>query len=77
MSSQPPAIDVASALIDAADTTCLSERDFTAPIDDRYLEDYQAGAVYEYGWITITEQQIIAFASAFDPQLMHTDPTAS
>lgn len=77
MSLQQPATDVASALIDAAGTTCLSERDFAAPIDDRYFEDYQAGAVYEYGWIAVTEPQIIAFANAFDPQLMHTDPTAS
>lgn len=52
----------------------LSEADFTAPVDDRYLEDYAPGAVYEYGYATVTEAEIREFAERFDPQRIHTDP---
>jgi acyl dehydratase len=55
-------------------TKTLSEHDFAAPIDDRYFEDYVAGAVYEYGYVTVTEAEILDFAMAFDPQPIHTDP---
>jgi acyl dehydratase len=48
-------------------------RDFAAPLDDRYFEDYPAGAVYEYGYLTVTEEDIVAFAEQFDPQPIHTD----
>ena len=54
-------------------TRSLGERDFAAPIDDRYFEDYVPGAVYEYGYATVTEAEILAFAGAFDPQPIHTD----
>jgi acyl dehydratase len=43
----------------------------------RYFEDFQVGAVYEFGSITVTEPEIIAFARQFDPQVMHTDPVAA
>jgi acyl dehydratase len=55
-------------------TRTLSDDDFAAPIDDRYLEDYVAGAVHEYGYATVTQAQILEFARAFDPQPIHTDP---
>jgi acyl dehydratase len=55
-------------------TRTLSEHDFAAPIDDRYLEDYTPGAVYEYGYITVNEAEILEFARAFDPQPIHVDP---
>ena len=64
-------------MADAAEpvtTRTLSENDFAAPIEDRYFEDYHSGAVYEYGWASVTEPEILAFARRFDPQLMHTDP---
>jgi acyl dehydratase len=48
--------------------------DFAAPIDDRYFEDYKEGGVYEYGHLTVTEAEILAFARAFDPQPIHVDP---
>jgi len=35
------------------------------------------GSVYEFGSITVTEPEIIAFARQFDPQVMHTDPVAA
>jgi acyl dehydratase len=54
-------------------TRTLGDDDFAAPIDDRYLEDYTPGAVYEYGYITVSEADILDFARAFDPQPIHTD----
>ena len=61
----------------AGSTRTLGDSDFTVPIDDRYLEDYTPGAVYEYGSITVTEAEILDFARAFDPQPIHTDPAAA
>jgi acyl dehydratase len=55
-------------------TRTLSDDDFAAPIGDRYFEDYVAGAVYEYGYVTVTEAEILDFARTFDPQPIHTDP---
>jgi acyl dehydratase len=52
----------------------LSSDDFRVPIDDRYFEDYRPAAVYEYGYLTITEAEILEFARRFDPQPIHTDP---
>src|SRR6185312_7912657 len=43
----------------------------------RYFEDFPVGAVFEFGSITVTEPEIIAFARQFDPQTMHTDPVAA
>jgi acyl dehydratase len=55
-------------------TRTLGEADFAAPIDDRYFEDYQAGAIYEYGYATVAEEEVVAFARRFDPQPFHADP---
>jgi acyl dehydratase len=57
-----------------ADSTKVLTDDFPAPVDDRYFEDYVPGAVYEYGYITVSEAEIVEFARAFDPQPIHTDP---
>jgi len=54
-------------------TRTLSPTDFAVPIDDRYFEDYATGAIYEYGYLTVTEQDIVGFAEQFDPQPIHTD----
>jgi acyl dehydratase len=43
-------------------------------IKPRYFEDFPVGAVFEFGAVTVTEPDIIAFARQFDPQTMHTDP---
>ena len=56
-------------------TRCLSENDFSAPIDDRYFEDYCVGSVYEYGYLTASQHEIVTFAEQFDPQRIHTDPS--
>ena len=47
---------------------------FSAPVSDRYLEDYKVGARFEFGPIDVEEAEIIAFSERFDPQTMHTDP---
>ena len=54
-------------------TRTLSDSDFATGIDDRYFEDYVAGAAYEYGYASVTEADIIAFAERFDPQPIHVD----
>ena len=54
-------------------TRALGGADFPAPIGDRYFEDYQPGAVYEYGYASVTGEEIIAFATRFDPQPIHVD----
>jgi len=43
----------------------------------RYFEDFRVGEVFEFGSITVTEGDIIAFARQFDPQTMHTDPVVA
>jgi acyl dehydratase len=57
-----------------AGMTTLSEDDFAAPIDDRWFSDYRTGAVYEYGYATLTEDELLEFARRFDPQPIHIDP---
>ncbi|SDT11016.1 MaoC family dehydratase [Bradyrhizobium canariense] len=47
---------------------------FTVSIDDRYFEDYEVGAVFEFGPIEVSEAEIVSFAKRFDPQTMHIDP---
>lgn len=47
---------------------------FSTPPADRRFEDYEIGTTYDCGTVTVTEAEIIAFASAFDPQAMHVDP---
>jgi acyl dehydratase len=57
-----------------APTRSLRDPDFLVPRSDRYLEDYQLGAVHEYGYLTVTAEEIVGFARRFDPQTIHTDP---
>jgi acyl dehydratase len=47
---------------------------FAVPADQRFFEDYEAGRVYEFGTITVSEAEIIDFAKQFDPQYFHIDP---
>jgi acyl dehydratase len=58
----------------AGTSTTLSRDDFLVRIDDRYFEDYRPAAVYEYGYLAVTEAEILEFARRFDPQPIHTDP---
>jgi acyl dehydratase len=43
----------------------------------RYWEDFHVGDVTELGPVTVTEEEIVAFASRFDPQPFHVDPEAA
>jgi acyl dehydratase len=58
-------------------TRTLGDEDFAVPVGDRYFEDYVPGAVYVYGSITVTEEDILRFAREFDPQFIHTDEQAA
>lgn len=49
----------------------------TLPLADRHFEDYVVGTVAEHGSYAVTEEEVIRFAVAFDPHLMHTDVAAS
>ena len=51
--------------------------DFNTPVEERYFEDYVPGSSYAFGSITVTEEEILRFAGAFDPQSIHTDPEAA
>ena len=42
--------------------------------DDRWLEDFRPGETAEFGDYEMTEADIIAFATRYDPQPFHTDP---
>jgi acyl dehydratase len=42
-----------------------------------YFEDYQPGASYDCGSVSLDEASIISFAKDFDPQPMHVDPAAA
>lgn len=55
----------------------MNRSGFTVPIENRYFEDYIAGAVYEFGVIKVEARDIIDFARRFDPQDFHTDPDAA
>lgn len=55
----------------------LGKVDLPTPISDRWFEDYVPGSVFEFGYQTLTERQIVAFARDYDPQPIHTDPTWS
>jgi acyl dehydratase len=48
--------------------------DIGVPVDRRYFEDYVPGSVFEYGSITLSQDEIVEFARRFDPQSIHTDP---
>lgn len=47
---------------------------FTAPIENRWFEDYEPGTVHEFGSATLTEDELLDFARKFDPQPIHVDP---
>jgi acyl dehydratase len=51
--------------------------DFAVPRQDRYFEDYVPGLVLAYGTISLSQAEIIEFATRFDPQYFHTDPQAA
>jgi acyl dehydratase len=42
-----------------------------------YFEDFHAGQDIDLGTRSVTEEEIVAFATAFDPQPFHVDPAAA
>ncbi len=43
----------------------------------RYFEDFKAGDVTEVGHVSVSEAEIVEFATRFDPQPFHIDPEAA
>jgi len=43
----------------------------------RYFEDFQVGDATDVGPVAVSEDEIIEFASRFDPQPFHVDPDAA
>ena len=46
-------------------------------MQERYFEEFAPGQTFESGRIAIDAQQVIDFATRFDPQPFHTDPEAA
>lgn len=42
-----------------------------------YFEDFTPGRVFELGSVVLTDDEIIEFATRFDPQPFHIDPAAA
>jgi acyl dehydratase len=55
----------------------MSDRLFPVPAEQRYFEDYAPGAVFEFGATTVSEEELVAFAKAYDPQSFHIDRDAA
>ena len=52
----------------------MNTAQFTTPPQERYLEDYVVGSVYQFGPVVISEAEIVQFGRQFDPQVFHIDP---
>jgi acyl dehydratase len=52
----------------------MNKSPFTTSPDNRYFEDYVAGAVHELGFIAVEEQEVLDFGKRFVPLSYHTDP---
>jgi acyl dehydratase len=50
---------------------------FDHPPEDRYFEDYLPGAVHEFGFITVDEQEVIEFGRRYVPLAYHIDKEAA
>ena len=45
--------------------------------EDRYFEDYTAGAVHEFGSIVVDEDEVLEFGRRYVPLFYHTDKEAA
>jgi acyl dehydratase len=43
----------------------------------QYFEDHVVGSVFQFGPILVDEQEMLAFAKRYDPQVFHADPEAA
>lgn len=48
-----------------------------SPADKLYWEDFPVGAKYHFGSRTVSREEIVAFATQFDPQDFHVDEEAA
>lgn len=55
----------------------MTDSKFSVPVEEWYFEDYVPGSVYEFGSIVVEEEEIIDFATRYDPQVFHTNPDAA
>lgn len=42
-----------------------------------YFEDFEVGQVFEWGELTVTEEEILEFGRRYDPAPIHIDPMAA
>jgi acyl dehydratase len=42
-----------------------------------HFEDFEVGRVFELGTYEVTEEEVLSFARAYDPQPFHVDPVAA
>lgn len=61
----------------AADKLLVNARSPASRMTRFAFEDFPVGETVSFGEKTVTEEEIIAFAKAFDPQPVHTDPEAA
>lgn len=54
----------------------LSEPEKHFP-DEQYFEDFEVGDIFRGNPSTLTEQSIVEFGKAYDPQSFHIDPEAA
>lgn len=50
---------------------------FSAPVEDRWFEDYVPGTVHAFGAMAVEEDEVLAFGRRFDPQPFHRDARAA
>ncbi|MTJ83563.1 MAG: MaoC family dehydratase [Telmatospirillum sp.] len=55
----------------------MSSTPFPVSADQRYFESYEVGGVVRFGSVEVTQEEIIAFGTRFDPQSFHVDPEAA
>jgi acyl dehydratase len=69
----------------ACQTLSEQQRNGSVPMDDeaavppsqRYFADYRVGMVSEFGDVAVTADEIVEFATRYDPQSIHVDPAAA
>ena len=49
----------------------------TVPVKDRCYEDFSIGESFVLGSVEMVEEEMLAFATQFDPQHFHVDPEAA
>jgi acyl dehydratase len=55
----------------------LNASTFPVPIDQRYLENYVAGSVYEFGPLLVSEEDILRFSALYGSRQCHQAPEAA